>query len=54
MTQSKYTIPLSIVNQTTVLTNSDVAAYARAQQIQLTRDFLPYWGVSFSCTSGHL
>lgn len=47
MAQSKYTIPLSIVNQTSVLHSSDVAAYAKAQQVQLTRDFLPYWGVSF-------
>lgn len=47
MTQSKYTIPLSIVNQTSVLHTADVASYAKAQQVQLTRDFLPYWGVSF-------
>lgn len=47
MAQSKYTVPLSIVNQTSVLHSSDVNQYAKAQQLQLTRDFLPYWGVSF-------
>lgn len=47
MTASKYSIPLSIVNSSTVLSSTDVKNYAKAQQLQLTRDFLPHWGVSF-------
>lgn len=38
-------ITLSIINESTVITDSEVQAYCSEQQMQVTRDFYPVWGV---------
>lgn len=37
------------VRETTLLTDAMVEAYVAAQQIQITRDFAPIWGIDAKC-----
>lgn len=39
---------IAVIHETNKLTPDQVAAYCNAQAIQLTRDFLPIWGLSAS------
>lgn len=43
-------IPISVINASTVLSDSDIRPVVDALQQQVSRDFLPAWGVDAKLT----
>jgi len=44
-------ITLAYVRDTDVITDAMIASYVAAQQIQITRDFAPLWGINATCVA---